>query len=76
MIGPTNVPGSIKTLKLSFKNLPYPPPPHKSPHHRQSRGRTSFSAVPEAAAEPWPSQAFNEAADPALYSPSIVKASS
>lgn len=60
------------TERPNTRNLPCPPPPHRSPHHPQSRWKTSFSvaaAAAGAAAEPWPSQAFDKAAEPQQCSP-------
>lgn len=59
-------------------NLPCPPPPHRTPHHPQTQGKNSFSVVSaaEAAAEPWPSQAPDTAADPVQHSPSTTQAPS
>ena len=63
----------VEKSKGRYTNLPCPPPPHGSPHHLQSRRKTSSpcaaaaaaaaAAEAEAAAAPWPAPP-DKAADP------------
>lgn len=63
-------------IQTKYANPPCQPRPHRTPHHLQSRWKTSFSALAaaaEAAGEPWPSLAFSRATDPEENAPLWTK---
>lgn len=63
-------------IQTKYTNPPCQPPPHRTPHHLQSRWKTSFSALAaaaEAAGELWPSLAFSRATDPEENAPLWTK---